>query len=596
MEKSKIKKKINYKENLKEYFGFVGKYKFLFWAMILSVTITEALFIADKFLYKWLIDDAGKFVEGTMSLNSFGGVLLLIAGIFAAIIALRSFGRYLNSFLLAKLDVRLIFDLKKKYFKHILSLSHKFHTEHKTGKLISRLGRGTSAIENLTDVIIFQIAPLILQIIMIIASFLIFAKSSAIILAIVAVSFIGFSIYINKVQTKHKIKFNKATDKESGFIADILTNVETVKYFGKEHIIDNKFDKIISDVKSKGFTFFNSYSHLAFGQNLILGFGLIAMLYFPLKEFMTGAIPLSTLVFIYAMYASVSGSLKMFVWGIKGFYRAMADMQDLFEYGKIENDIKDSPKAKTCHIKKGAIEFNGVSFEYDDKKVLSDFNLKIKPEETVALVGHSGSGKTTLVKLFNRLYDVNKGKITVDGEDIKNFKQQSLRSESSIVPQECILFDDTIYNNILFVNPSAKKKDVMKAISLAQLDNIIKGFPKGLDTIVGERGVKLSGGEKQRVSIARAILANKKVLILDEATSALDSRTEHEIQKAMKNLLKGRTSIVIAHRLSTIMNADRIIVLKNGKIIEEGKHNELVKKNGEYAALWDLQKGGYISE
>jgi ABC-type multidrug transport system fused ATPase/permease subunit len=225
---------------------------------------------------------------------------------------------------------------------------------------------------------------------------------------------------------------------------------------------------------------------------------------------------------------------------------------------------------------------------------LQDFNLKIKPNEKVALVGHSGCGKTTLVKLLNRFYDVDSGNILIDGKDIRDVKQESLRAETGIVPQECILFDDTIYNNIKFADQKASRKEVMDAIRFAQLDKIINNFPKRENTIVGERGVKLSGGEKQRVSIARAILANKKMLVLDEATSALDSQTEYEIQKSLQKLLESRTSIIIAHRLSTIMNADRIIVMKSGKIIQQGKHADLIREEGEYKKLWNLQKGGYI--
>ena len=214
----------------------------------------------------------------------------------------------------------------------------------------------------------------------------------------------------------------------------------------------------------------------------------------------------------------------------------------------------------------------------------------------MAFVGPSGSGKTTLVRLLYRFYDVSSGRILIDGEDLRDFKQESLRSEMSIVPQECILFDDTIYNNIAFSNPSASKEEVMKAIKFAQLDKTIENFPNKEQTIVGERGIKLSGGEKQRVSIARAILADKEILVLDEATSSLDSETEYEIQKDLAKLMEGRTSIIIAHRLSTIMNADKIVVLKNGKIVQEGKHSELAEQPGEYRKLWKLQKEGYLED
>jgi ATP-binding cassette subfamily B protein len=272
----------------------------------------------------------------------------------------------------------------------------------------------------------------------------------------------------------------------------------------------------------------------------------------------------------------------------------MADFQDLFEYGKIEPEIKDKPNAKECKIHEGIINFKKIDFSYGKRKIFDKFSLKINKNEKVALVGHSGSGKSTLVKLLYRLYDVNSGNILIDGKDIREFKHESLRNEMAIVPQECILFDDTVYNNIAFSRPEAKRGEVLKAIKFAQLDKIIKQFPKKENTIVGERGVKLSGGEKQRVSLARAILANKKILALDEATSSLDSQTEHEIQADLKELMKGRTTIVIAHRLSTIMNADKIVVMKHGKIVQIGRHNQLIRQPGEYSHLWNLQKGGYI--
>jgi len=228
--------------------------------------------------------------------------------------------------------------------------------------------------------------------------------------------------------------------------------------------------------------------------------------------------------------------------------------------------------------------------------LLNNFNLKIKPGEKVAFVGRSGSGKTTLVKLLYRLYDVDSGEILIDGKNIKEFKQESLRDELSVVPQEAILFDDTIYNNIAFSNLKASHNDVIKAMKFAQLDKFVAELPRKERTIVGERGVKLSGGEKQRVSIARAILANKKVLVLDEATSSLDSQTEHDIQRDLQKLMEGRTSIIIAHRLSTIMRADKIVVMEKGRIVQIGKHRELVKKRGIYRKLWNFQKGGFIGD
>jgi ATP-binding cassette subfamily B protein len=392
-----------------------------------------------------------------------------------------------------------------------------------------------------------------------------------------------------------RLDANTAQDVEKATIADFFTNIDSIKYFGKEQRVKNIFKKKIDDTQKKQLRTWNYYKYMETGQSLIMNIGFGFLFYFPLIKFLDGGITIGTLAFIYTVYGNAMEPLFGFVWGVRRFYDAMADAQDLFEYDKIKNDIEDKDNAKTLKIKEGSIQFKDVGFAYHSRDVIKDFNLKIHPHEKVAFVGHSGSGKTTIVKLIYRLYDTKSGEILVDGRNIKDFKQESLRSELSIVPQECILFDDTIYSNIAFSRPHASREEVMQAIKFAQLDNFISNLPDKENTIVGERGVKLSGGEKQRVSIARAILANKKVLILDEATSALDSKTEHEIQQDLERLMKGRTSIIIAHRLSTIMEADKIVVLDHGKIAQIGSHNELIKIKGIYRELWSLQKGGYIN-
>ncbi len=595
--KNNEKRKIHFKRNFKEYFSIVAKHKLLYFSMIFIVILTEIIFLADKYLYKWFVDDSEKFISGTLTQSVFVQTLLLIGAIYLGLVVLRTFSSWLNMHLVAIVEPKLIRDLKEKYFGHILKLSHKFHSEHKTGKLISRLNRGSSSIEGITDVFVFQAGPIIIQFLVIFASIAIFTWEPAIVLLAVVLSFVSYSLYLQNKQKKIHADWNKARDSESGFISDALTNVESIKYFGSEKKIQTRFQKYIENSRKKSKKYWDTFSKMTLGQQFIIGIGLIGMIYFPIIQFLNKEITLGTVVFIYSLYGMISGNLFRFMWGIRNFYRSMGDMEDLFEYGEIENEIKDKPGAKNLKIKEGSVEFDNVKFGFEKRnKIFNNFNLKIKPNEKVALVGHSGSGKTTVVKLLNRLYDVDSGEIKIDGKNIQNFKQESLRNETGIVPQEPILFDDTIYNNIKFARPNAKREEINKAIKLAQLDKIIKNLPKKENTIVGERGVKLSGGEKQRVSIARAILADKKILVLDEATSALDSQTEHDIQSALEVLLKGRTSIIIAHRLSTIMNADRIIVLDKGKIIEQGTHKDLIRKKGEYHKLWNLQSGGYLQD
>jgi ATP-binding cassette subfamily B protein len=446
----------------------------------------------------------------------------------------------------------------------------------------------------MTDVIAFSFAPLILQLIVVAISLAYFSIASAIVIVAIAISFILFNFVVQRSQQSSRLEAIKSEDREKANVSDVFTNIDSIKYFGKEVLIRDKFRKLSEETKKAHMKFWNYFRIMASGQIAIIVIGTLLLLYFPLMKFLAGEISLGTIVFIYTVYGNLMGPMWGFVHGMQGFYRSMADFQDLFGYGRIKKEILDKPGAKKMKIVHGDIEFKDIEFRYSNRKIFNKFNLDIKKNQKIALVGHSGCGKSTLVNLLYRFYDLDGGEILVDGKDIRDFKQESVRSEMAIVPQECVLFDDSIWNNIKFSNPGASDKEVRKAIKFAQLDKIIAEMPEKEKTIVGERGVRLSGGEKQRVSIARAILANKKILVLDEATSSLDSETEHEIQKDLARLMEGRTSIIIAHRLSTIMHADKIIVMKRGKIVETGRHSELVRKKGEYYRLWKLQKGGYI--
>jgi len=462
--------------------------------------------------------------------------------------------------------------------------------------LISRIGRGAGAMESMTDFITFNIFSLLFQLVIAGVSLIYFDLVSAVIVFATVGCFISYSLILQNIQRKENEKLNETEDVEKANLADIIMNIDSIKYYGKEDYIKARYMNLTTNTKNALRRFWNYFRWLDAGQNLILWAGTFVLMYFSIRSYLFGEITLGTVVFIYTIYGGLFGNVYGFMHGVRGYYRAMTDFHDLFRYGKIEQDVKDSSDAKTESVREGKVEFKNVNFKYRHKTVFEGFNLKIAPGEKVALVGHSGSGKTTLIKLLYRLYDIDSGEILIDDKNIKQFKQEFLRSELSIVPQECILFDDTIYNNILFSNPKATKKEVTQAIKLAQLDATVKNLPYRENTIVGERGVKLSGGEKQRVSIARAILANKRIVVLDEATSSLDSQTEHNIQRNISLLLEGRTAIIIAHRLSTIMNADKIVVLDKGKISQIGTHASLIRKPGLYRQLWNLQKGGYIGE
>ena len=588
--------KVDYLGTIKAYIKFVSKYKFTFILILLLTFIGQATHLVDKYLFKIIIDNGPLFTNGSLGYDTFVRILLFAGLIYLITISARAILSWFTLHFLAIFECNIMFDLKKKYFDHILHLSHKFHTSHKTGGLISKLIRGSNAIERLTDLTVFNFSPLIFQIIIGFASIFYFDKLSALIVVITSIVFTLYAVFINYLQQDSTVKANDAEDDEKGNISDIFTNVESIKYFGKEDSIKNRFGNVATKTKNamrKAWWYGNWQDS---GLSFIGALGLFFLIYFPLLGFLNGRISIGTLVFIYTVYTGLVGSLWNFTVGIRDLYRATADFKSLLAYDKIQNDINDLPNAKNLNIKKGVIEFRNISFSYNNRKILRDFSLIVPENKKVALVGPSGAGKSTVIKLLYRLYDVNTGEILIDGENINNFKQESLRSELSIVPQECVLFDDTIYNNIKFSNPSATREDVFRAMKFAQLDKIVSKFPNKENTIVGERGIKLSGGEKQRVSIARAILADKKVLVLDEATSALDSETEHEIQRDLEKLMKDRTSIIIAHRLSTIMKADIIVVIQDGRILEVDTHKELIKKPGIYKKLWELQKGGYSKQ
>ena len=590
----KYKKGIDFKYNFKEYLSFASKYKLQFIILIILVFLTSISFLIDKYLFKVVIDNGTDFSNGILSREAFVGILLILIVIFFVSLIFRVVIKFLQHTIMIKIVSKMMADLKRKYFNHVINLSHNFHTSHKTGSLISRVIRGSNAIERMTDVLVWDMAPLVTSVIVVTISLLLFSVAPALVLIATVIVFVGYSIIIQNMAKPYGADANIKEDTEKAHISDYLTNIDSIKYFGKEQVIRKKFHKLTETTRTAFTRFWTFFRALDVGQMLILGVGVFFLIYFPIISFLDGELSIGGIVFIYTIYGNVVGPLFGFVHGIRMYYRSMIDFESLFQYGKIENEIKDKSDAKTLKINNGKIEFNNIDFRYQKRKIFNKFNLKINPNEKVAFVGHSGCGKTTLVKLLYRFYDIEKGQILVDNKNIQDLKQESLRNEMSMVPQEAVLFDDTIYNNIAFSNPKADRKQVFRAIRFAQLDKIIKAFPDKEKTIVGERGVKLSGGEKQRVSIARALLSDKKILVLDEATSSLDSETEYEIQKDLKKLMQGRTSIIIAHRLSTIMHADKIVVMKKGKIVQMGTHRQLITQSGEYKKLWNLQKGGYI--
>ena len=582
------------KENMKYYFGLLRNYKGLAIFGMIVIMFIQLASIGENFLFKEIIDKGALFAEGSLGLEEFYFILLIVLGLYILNAVVEIIALWFRNLYSSLIEVRIMTYLKMKYFRHIVKLDQGFHATHKTGSLISRMNRGIASVERISDAIIYSFVGPFLQMMIVGVSIAYFDIVSAVVVVGIMTSFVLFSILYQRTQEPLKIASNVADDNEKAGVSDVFTNIDSIKYFGRENWISKMFSKLAMKSETTNYKFWRSYSWLTSGQVAIIIIGTVILLTFPILRFLKGALSVGEIVFIYTTFRSLMGPIWGFIEGLQGFHRSVIDFQDLFSYGKVENNIRDAEGARSMKVGNGEIEFRDVDFGYTKRKIFKDFNLNIPAKSKVAFVGHSGCGKSTLVNLLYRFYDVDKGAVMIDGEDVRDFKQESLRGAMSIVPQECVLFDDTIWNNIKFSRPSASPEEVKNAIRFAQLDKIIREMPEKERTIVGERGVKLSGGEKQRVSIARAILADKKILVLDEATSALDSETEFEIQRSLAKLMKGRTSIIIAHRLSTIMHADLIVVMKRGKIVEMGTHGALLRRKGEYYRLWKLQRGGYI--
>lgn len=489
-------------------------------------------------------------------------------------------------------------DLAKRIIDKLTAHSLNFHANRFGGSLISQSTKLLGASERFWDTIIWDTLPVItgITITIIVTSFIF--PPYAIFLGIVALLFTT-SIYIGSrfilVRTK---KENTAYNKLTGYIADIVTNIVTVKSFGAEHHETRALGDRAQKWSAASLHTMRGVMGVSAGWAvLMVGFNVGALIVAVIaseQHFLT----VGTAYLLLTYTLTVSGRLWSINGVIRNYNRIMGDANDMVEILHTPVDISDSSATKLA-VSAGRVAFNSVTFAHDSGEgahIFNNFSLAIEPGQRVGLVGHSGSGKTTLVRLLLRFSDISSGSITIDGADISRFSQTSLREAISYVPQEPLLFHRSLRENIAYGKPDATDAEVEQAAKQANAHEFIKELKDGYDTLVGERGIKLSGGQRQRVAIARAILKDAPILVLDEATSALDSESERLIQDALKKLMKNRTSLIIAHRLSTIAKLDRIVVLENGAIIEDGTHAELIEKQGTYAKLWAHQSGGFIEE
>jgi len=477
-------------------------------------------------------------------------------------------------------------------FAHLHRLSLRYHLEKRTGGLSRIIERGIRSIDFLFRFLLFNIGPTLLQLAIAGAAFwLAYSWEFALIAVAVVITYIWFTITTTEWRLKFRRDMNKQDTEANAKAIDSLLNYETVKYFNAEKFETDRYDHAMAGYQKAAILSRTSLATVNIGQSFLMNLGLVALVLLAAQRVLDGAMTTGDIFAITMVMMQVYRPLNILGFAYREIKQALTDMEKMFALLDIEPEVQDNETAKDIHDVKGAIRFENVAFNYEtDREILKDVSFQIMPGQTVAVVGPTGAGKSTLSRILFRFYDIREGEVTIDGQSINNITQNSLRRAIGIVPQDTVLFNDTIGYNIGYAKPGANQDEIITAAKAAQIHDFVNSLSKGYDTMVGERGLKLSGGEKQRVAIARTLLKNPAILILDEATSALDSVTERDIQTALDNVAKDRTTLVIAHRLSTIVDADKIIVMDKGSIAEQGTHAQLLKKGRLYAKLWKQQE------
>jgi ATP-binding cassette subfamily B protein len=477
-------------------------------------------------------------------------------------------------------------------FRHLHSLSLRFHLERQTGGMTRDIERGTSGISTLLSYLLFSILPVVLEFALVAAVLLrrFDWRFAAITFGAVAV-YIAFTVLITEWRMEIRRRANELDSKANTRAIDSLLNYETVKYFGNEEFEARRYDENLRKYEDAATKSESSLGLLNIGQSLIIAAAVTALMLLAAEGVVAGSFTLGDLVLVNGLLIQLYIPLNVLGMVYRNVKQSLLDMDRMFKLLSEHQEVTDRPGAPELPPGPATVEFRGVDFSYEKaRQILFDASFIIGAGQRVAVVGHSGSGKSTLARLLYRFYDVSRGKILVNGADIRDLKQSSLRAAIGIVPQDTVLFNDTILYNIRYGRPDAGDEEVVEAARAAHIHDFVASLPKGYETMVGERGLKLSGGEKQRVAIARALLKNPRIMIFDEATSALDSRAEKAIQAELERISQGRTTLVIAHRLSTVMDADQILVLSHGRIVERGTHMQLLDMKGEYARMWALQQ------
>jgi len=514
----------------------------------------------------------------------------LIIGYGTARILTQLFGE-LRDAVFVKVGQHALRNIALTTFRHLHNLSLKFHLERKTGGLSRIIERGTRGIDFLLRFMLFNILPTLLEIVLISSIFWInFGFLYALVTFACLVSYILFTIYVTEWRLKFRREMNRQDTEANSKAIDSLLNFETVKYFTNESHETNRYDKALARYENAAIRSQLSLTFLNVGQGMIISLGLVFVLMMAGQGVLEGRFTIGEFVLVNSLLIQIYMPLNFLGFVYREIKQSLVDMEKMFAMSREQSDVPDKPGVGELDIKGGEVVFENVSFHYSENRpILKDISFRVPAGSTTAIVGASGAGKSTISRILFRFYDITAGKILIDGQDIRDVSQKSLRQHIGVVPQDTVLFNDNIRYNIRYGRPEADDKTLEEAARMAQIHDFILGLPDQYDTEVGERGLKLSGGEKQRVAIARTILKNPEILLLDEATSALDSHTERDIQNSLEKVSESRTTIVIAHRLSTVISADEILVLEQGEIIERGTHELLMEKQGAYFEMWQKQ-------
>ncbi|KJY80255.1 ABCB family ABC transporter ATP-binding protein/permease [Vibrio nigripulchritudo] len=556
---------------------------------MVALGISKLVAVFAPFLYKAVVDLLAGESNEQEWLFALGAIGLVVA--YGMNQVFKVGFEELRNVVFAKVGQRALRSVALETISHIHKLSLRYHVTRKTGALSRVMERGVKGIDFLLRFILFSIGPLLLELILI-SIILLFAFDFwyLLVVSVTVTTYIVFTAKVTEWRVRIRKEMNEKDKDANQKAIDSLLNFETVKYFGAEKRETKRYDDSMEGFEVASLKTVNSLALLNLGQALLINGGMVLALLLAVRDVSSGALTVGGFVMVNAYMMQVMMPLNFLGYVYREIRQSLIDMGEMFDLLRQVPDVKDKENAPDLNVKQGEVVFDQIDFHYDpQRQILNNISLNIEAGQTVAIVGSSGSGKSTLGRLLFRFYDVTSGAIRIDGQDLRDVTQDSLHNAIGVVPQDTVLFNDSIYYNIAYGRPNATYEEVVQAAKAAKIHTFVEQLPDGYQTQVGERGLKLSGGEKQRVGIARTLLKNPPILLLDEATSALDTETEREIQESLKQMGEGRTVLTIAHRLSTIVDSDVIVVFSQGQIIERGSHEALLKKGGQYAQMWQSQ-------